>query len=233
MPAQIRGHQGHRHQSYTAVQPVANLPVANHISTQAPPTHLRGVGAYRGNNQSQRRHSFTNPSSVSHSSQVQQPSTNPAHSIPGQTSCNILSSVQRAAQATSSQSFTARIPSTREGSFPQLDIGGPLPSVLDHLPELPIEQNWRPTGRMRGSLTGSAYQSALNQYMVTQTSQAPTPPFSASVSTNEERPSIANMISCQVPVAQNVHELLAETGNPTASSYGSVQASEWMTDFRK
>lgn len=185
------------------------------------------MGAYRGNNQFQRRHIVTNPSSASHSSQVQQPSTNPAHSTPGQTSCNILLSAQRVAQATTSQSLTARLPSTRETSFPPLDIGGPLPSVLDHLSEFPIEQNWRPTGRMRGSLTGSAYQSALNQYMATQTSQAPTP-FLASVSTNEEGPSIANMISSQLPAAQNVNQLIAEASYQTSSSYGSMQAGEWM-----
>ncbi|XP_042467774.1 E4 SUMO-protein ligase PIAL2-like isoform X2 [Zingiber officinale] len=194
---------GHHHQSNTAVQQVANLAAANHISTQAPPIHLRGMGAYRGNNQSQRRHSVTNPSSASLSSWVQQPSTNPAHSTLGQSSCNIPLSAQRVAHA---HSLTARIPSTREAFLPSLDIGRPLPSVFDHLPDLPIEQNWQPTGRMRGSLTGNAFQAALNHHTVTQTSQAPIPPFSASVSTNEKQPSIANMISCQ--------------------------DSEWMTDFK-
>ncbi|KAJ1704437.1 hypothetical protein LUZ63_004216 [Rhynchospora breviuscula] len=32
------------------------------------------------------------------------------------------------------------------------------------LPEMPPEQGWRPTGRMRGSLTGEAYSAALNHY---------------------------------------------------------------------
>lgn len=36
----------------------------------------------------------------------------------------------------------------------------------DTRPELPSEQNWQPTGRMRGSLTGNAYSAALNQYLV-------------------------------------------------------------------
>ncbi|XP_059645391.1 E4 SUMO-protein ligase PIAL1 isoform X1 [Cornus florida] len=40
------------------------------------------------------------------------------------------------------------------------------------------EQNWRPTGRMRGSLSGSAYSAALNQFIIrpTQPTQAARPP---------------------------------------------------------
>ncbi|KAK8955234.1 hypothetical protein KSP40_PGU015139 [Platanthera guangdongensis] len=45
---------------------------------------------------------------------------------------------------------------------------GGMPSPLsraDSLPELPLEQNWRPTGRMRGSLTGSDYSAVIRNYM--------------------------------------------------------------------
>lgn len=41
------------------------------------------------------------------------------------------------------------------------------------LPEMPPEEDWRPTGRMRGSLTGEAYSAALNQYSVLPNSQNP------------------------------------------------------------
>ncbi|XP_077251383.1 uncharacterized protein LOC143890530 [Tasmannia lanceolata] len=44
----------------------------------------------------------------------------------------------------------------------------------DSLPELPSEHNWRPTGRMRGSLTGRAFSAGLTQFMV-----QPTPPPAA------------------------------------------------------
>ena len=45
---------------------------------------------------------------------------------------------------------------------------------------LPTDENWRPSGRMRGSLTGEAYSAALNQFMLqpTQPTQAPLPPTS-------------------------------------------------------
>lgn len=42
----------------------------------------------------------------------------------------------------------------------------------------PMEENWRPSGRMRGSLTGEAYSAALNQFFlqVQPTQQTPTRP---------------------------------------------------------
>ncbi|XP_034709516.1 E4 SUMO-protein ligase PIAL2-like isoform X1 [Vitis riparia] len=45
---------------------------------------------------------------------------------------------------------------------------------------LPTDENWRPSGRMRGSLTGEAYSAALSQFMLqpTQPTQAPLPPTS-------------------------------------------------------
>ncbi|KAI0491870.1 hypothetical protein KFK09_026131 [Dendrobium nobile] len=48
-----------------------------------------------------------------------------------------------------------------------LTTGG-MPSPLSRsegIPELPHEQNWRPTGRMRGSLTGSDYSAVISNYM--------------------------------------------------------------------
>lgn len=64
------------------------------------------------------------------------------------------------------------------------NVGGALPAVSgsESLADLPSEQNWRPTGRMRGSLSGQAYSAALNQFMSqpTQTAQAPRPPRSTS-----------------------------------------------------
>ncbi|XP_038683934.1 E4 SUMO-protein ligase PIAL2-like isoform X2 [Tripterygium wilfordii] len=46
-------------------------------------------------------------------------------------------------------------------------IGGTLRPVsrADGLVDLPSEQNWRPVGRMRGSLSGQAYSAALSQYL--------------------------------------------------------------------
>lgn len=45
------------------------------------------------------------------------------------------------------------------------------------LVDLASQQNWRPTGRMRGSLSGRAYSAALKEFMIqpTQQTQTPTP----------------------------------------------------------
>lgn len=48
------------------------------------------------------------------------------------------------------------------------------PVRVDNLVDLTSEQNWRPTGRMRGSLTGRAYADALRQF-ITQPSQSAQP----------------------------------------------------------
>ena len=52
-------------------------------------------------------------------------------------------------------------------------------SRAEDLVDLASEQNWRPTGRMRGSLVGRAYNSALNQLVIqpTQPTQATRPPL--------------------------------------------------------
>lgn len=41
---------------------------------------------------------------------------------------------------------------------------------------LPADDNWRPSGRMRGSLTGEAYSAALSQFMLQPTQPARPPP---------------------------------------------------------
>ncbi|XP_019052072.1 PREDICTED: E4 SUMO-protein ligase PIAL1-like isoform X2 [Nelumbo nucifera] len=75
--------------------------------------------------------------------------------------------------------------------------------------ELPSEQNWRPTGRMRGSLAGRAYSAAIGHLMIqptqTQPSQAPLPPsnqISAPADTTQLQVLIANSINAHGPVSQ-------------------------------
>jgi E3 SUMO-protein ligase PIAS1 len=41
----------------------------------------------------------------------------------------------------------------------------PQVGISDGPPEHPVDENWRPTGRMRGSLTGSAYDKAIDRYL--------------------------------------------------------------------
>uniref|UniRef100_A0A1D1ZEU8 Zinc finger MIZ domain-containing protein 2 n=2 Tax=Anthurium amnicola TaxID=1678845 RepID=A0A1D1ZEU8_9ARAE len=49
-----------------------------------------------------------------------------------------------------------------------LNVGEGTPEALrsNGVSAVPAEQNWRPTGRMRGSLSGSAYSAALSHYML-------------------------------------------------------------------
>ncbi|XP_042489650.1 E4 SUMO-protein ligase PIAL1-like [Macadamia integrifolia] len=63
-------------------------------------------------------------------------------------------------------------------------------SSADGLGELSSEHNWRPSGRMRGSLTGPAYSAALSQYM-----GQPTPPaqFSGPPPNQISSPSLSQM----------------------------------------
>lgn len=64
--------------------------------------------------------------------------------------------------------------------------GGVHSSILDQLPEIQYDENWRPTGRMRGSLTGGAYEVALNQYLVSpQPAQPILQPSLATVTTDQ------------------------------------------------
>ncbi|XP_044485124.1 E4 SUMO-protein ligase PIAL1-like [Mangifera indica] len=49
----------------------------------------------------------------------------------------------------------------------RVNTGGLLQQVrAENLAESPSEQNWQPTGRMRGSLSGRAYSAALSQLMI-------------------------------------------------------------------
>ncbi|KAL6898095.1 hypothetical protein ACP4OV_006691 [Aristida adscensionis] len=50
-------------------------------------------------------------------------------------------------------------------SVPTVPTATPLAVASDDLPEIPVDENWCPTGRMRGSLTGSAYSSAIRRYL--------------------------------------------------------------------
>ncbi|KAL6986318.1 hypothetical protein U1Q18_019685 [Sarracenia purpurea var. burkii] len=71
--------------------------------------------------------------------------------------------------------------------------------------DLPGEQNWRPTGRMRGSLSGRAYSAALNQYIIqpTQPVQPARPPL--------------NMTSPPPGIPSPLHVLRANNRNANAS----------------
>ncbi|GJN00825.1 hypothetical protein PR202_ga18042 [Eleusine coracana subsp. coracana] len=56
------------------------------------------------------------------------------------------------------------VPTTVASSAPQVGIS-------DGSPDLPVDENWRPTGQMRGSLTGRAYNQAIDRHMIQPTQQ--------------------------------------------------------------
>ncbi|XP_028077340.1 E4 SUMO-protein ligase PIAL2 isoform X3 [Camellia sinensis] len=114
-------------------------------------------------------------------------------SLPG-SSQRLMASALRAAQvARQPPSVPVHIPTTRASSSFPTNADGFRASVgdqrgntgatlqqpatrTDGLADLPSEQNWRPTGRMRGSLSGRAYSDALNQFII-----QPTQPVQAAI----------------------------------------------------
>ncbi|WOL00786.1 E4 SUMO-protein ligase PIAL2-like isoform X4 [Canna indica] len=230
-PASIQQH--HRH-GYSSLLHVVGLSTPSMTSTREPQDQTRGVGVYRTAYSpsdyqyphqflSQRSHHLRTPSSTSQhshalSSQIQQASHSPANTAAKGTSHSI-SSAQGAAQATTCETLAARIPSSaRMSSIPTFgDASGPVLSSLSNtLAELPNEQNWRPTGRMRGSLTGSDYQAVLNRYIYNsqpaQSSQVQ--PFSANAPL-----SIYNTHHSQASMVQQANMGITEAGNQYTGLY--------------
>ncbi|KAK5812234.1 E4 SUMO-protein ligase PIAL2 isoform X1 [Gossypium arboreum] len=77
-------------------------------------------------------------------------------------------------------SYPGNVDGSRASAVEQrLNIGGVAPAASrpDTSADLASEQNWRPTGRMRGSLTGRVYSESLSQMMIqpTQSTQAARP----------------------------------------------------------
>ncbi|XAR55098.1 hypothetical protein NMG60_11030487 [Bertholletia excelsa] len=96
-----------------------------------------------------------------------------AHPVPGPTSATRTSSFQLNADR-----LRALVGDQRGNMGASMQPPQP-PTRTDNLQNLQTEQNWRPTGRMRGALSGQAYSDALNQLIIqpTQTVQAARPPL--------------------------------------------------------
>ncbi|CAL9121326.1 unnamed protein product [Musa textilis] len=227
------------HHNYSALQQVVGLSSPNMISTRTPQGQPRGVDAYRAaivhspQLPYQRRHHLANPSGASQpsyisSSQAQQVSHNAAYvtEIGAGTTHSTPLTPQHAAQRATSIPPAAGVASV----VPTLTDAGRAPPSFgsDGLPALPYEHNWRPTGRMRGSLTGYAYSSALNQYLATpQSAQTQPPPFSAGVPADRLPASTANALCVQASIAQQSTTGHID-GNRLRSSYGIFDTYEQM-----
>nr|XP_018682721.1 PREDICTED: E4 SUMO-protein ligase PIAL2-like isoform X2 [Musa acuminata subsp. malaccensis] len=237
------------HHSNSALQQVVGLSAPNMISTRTPQGQPRGVDAYKAIVQFllehppqlpyQRRHHLANPSGSSQpsyisSSQAQQVSHNAAYAteIGAGTTHSTPLAPQHAAQRATPQTGATSIPFTTgvASVVPTLTDAGRAPPSFgsDGLPALPYEHNWRPTGRMRGSLTGYAYTSALNQYLATpQSAQTQPPPFSAGVSADQLPALTANTLSVQASMTQQSTTGHID-GNQLTSSYGIFDIYEQM-----
>lgn len=87
-----------------------------------------------------------------------------SHVFPAQQSQALRS--QAVPQASTAQAIARAPPHLQPPSVPTgVASSTPQVGISDGLPELPVDENWRPTGRMRGSLTGSAYSKAIDRYM--------------------------------------------------------------------
>lgn len=104
------------------------------------------------------------------------------------------------------------------------NAGGALPAVsgTEGLVDLASEQNWRPTGRMRGSLSGRAYSAALKEFMVqpTQQTQTPRPPPNLPPSQSSMPPHLQFLFArnAQVPPAQSSPVTGSAISNGSSSS---------------
>lgn len=95
-----------------------------------------------------------------------------------------LLSAQRAAQAARAFHTPRAASNSGNATAPVGDQIGAVESTLRSVPRSdvsvnsPTDQDWRPSGRMRGSLSGRAYSEAMSQYIIqpTQQGQAARPP---------------------------------------------------------
>ncbi|GJX14585.1 zinc finger, MIZ-type containing protein [Tanacetum coccineum] len=117
---------------------------------------------------------------------------------------------------------------------PSIPTPGPVPSVTvastgdqrGGSVDGPGEENWRPTGRMRGSLSGRPYSETLNQNIIrpNQPVQAARPPPAV----NTPRPFIPPHL--QALMANNIRSQAPQTGGSGPGSESSVAGSTATTD---
>ncbi|XP_042390621.1 E4 SUMO-protein ligase PIAL2-like isoform X1 [Zingiber officinale] len=189
--------QEHYHHSKSSQLSVVGLPAPSLSTNQAPQGQLQGTKTCNPDPNHivyHRRHHSANIPEVSQPSAVpaglvQQASHHPTYSVRTVTATrNVPVSSPHITQA-AAQPWTSRNPpiSRLTSISTAADTNGVVhSSILNQLPEIQYDESWRPTGRMRGSLTGGAYDAALNQYLVSPQPPQPVPQSSsASVITDQ------------------------------------------------
>ncbi|KAJ6812646.1 E4 SUMO-protein ligase PIAL2-like isoform X1 [Iris pallida] len=219
---QDRDHQNQQHIRSAALQQAATLPRPNPLSTRLPSigddAYLPVLGASASKDASRhlsnklRSHYINQSSSGSFRSNPGLP-LGVSRELSGQYAAQQIVSPVGAAATTQASRIA---PSSIAMASPRLSSTEQPRNVA----ELRSEQNWRPTGRMRGSLTGSAYSAALNQYL-TPTQLTPSPPTPTVVpSTSDPRPELnANTLSAHEPTTQPGHgDVGSQPGGPSICS---------------
>lgn len=134
----------------------------------------------------------------------------------------------QASQVRHSQTMPLQTQAVRMPSSLPLNMGTPQAvSRSENLIDLQLDHNWRPTGRMRGALTGDAYSKALNQYMgqAAQPAQAPSPSPSPRPSVSSASPMLPNIqvLLANRRVASEMHDRQG-TGASTVSGTPGTRA---------
>lgn len=207
---QDRVHQTHQQIRNPALQHVVSLPAPNLLSTRVPSSLQRGAGAYRSSlpSSSSTQTSLASLSNTRHpqASLIMSGASRSSTALPLGATRELARQVAQQkvqAQAGSASPLASRIPAATVLS-PRSSMEAPSPSLAD----LQRDKNWRPTGRMRGSLTGNAYSAALSQYATPAIPMPPANPARAPVpsvvpSTSNQLPSISNNANAQGPVAEH------------------------------
>ncbi|XP_072998838.1 uncharacterized protein [Typha latifolia] len=221
------------------LQQVVGLPAPNQTGTGTLPEQLRGVGAYRSSLQLPSEHQTTGqiPNQTIHHSTTQPLNVRQTSGVPStqvsQASQNAIGATvgsleghrgllfaaqhgRLLADGTAVHSQTAHVPSSAVATA---DRSRTIQFASDGLEELPSEQHWRPTGRMRGSLTGDAYSAALNQYLSPPAQSAQARPPASVAGSNPNR--LSSLISSGI----NPHALVKQQPNKRLGDVNSQQGS--------
>ncbi|KAE8055411.1 hypothetical protein FH972_012251 [Carpinus fangiana] len=180
-------------------------PVGQSSSTTRPSTHLPQTHIQQGGTQVGISHAAGSTGNQQASWLAQQPAVQIGRQAP---SMPVVNQTSR-----TGHSLPVNADGIRDGLWEQRgNMGGTSQAVpsTDGLLDSTSEQSWRPSGRMRGSLSGQAYSAALSQFMIqpTQTAQTARPPTNlAPVSSvpPQLQAFIANSRNAGSPQTPNTH----------------------------
>uniref|UniRef100_A0A5B7APQ5 Putative E3 SUMO-protein ligase pli1 n=1 Tax=Davidia involucrata TaxID=16924 RepID=A0A5B7APQ5_DAVIN len=232
---QSRNHQDHSFIVGQPAQPIVSLPApsqlpsAYRVSSALPTAHQNSHSHAPSQSPGLFWSSAHFPRAIVHQGGAQ--------SGVGHTQRDRLMAALRAKRARESESVQVPIKTSRTASsFPgnvdgfraslgeqRGNTGGTVQPVTT-VDGLPAEQNWRPAGRMRGSLSGRAYSAALNQYIIqpTQPVQAARPPSNMTLPSPSPSPSpgIPSQVHVLMPNSRNAHAPQVANYPPTEPAGG-------------